>query len=69
MEDVAQVWLMRFIYLLLIRHDTAVCDFIFFLFVPHDQHFFFCDMEMYGRGVTLHVHLVPLLTVLHIILN
>lgn len=36
-----------------------------FLFV-----FLVCDMErMYGRGVTLHVLLVPLFTVLHIILT
>lgn len=30
---------------------------------------FFLDVEMYGRGVTLHVHVVPLFTVLHIVLN
>lgn len=58
----AQVWLIRLIYGLLIRRDAAVCDF-FFLSCATWSTVFICDFETV-EGVTLHVHSVPLFTVL-----
>ena len=63
-EDLAQVWLTRLIYLMLIktRHGHVISSFSYLCHMINRLFFIFiCYMEkMYGWVLTLHVHLVPL---------